>query len=170
MAELEAAYRLVHLWRAADPESLIDEVATEIQAVVSSGERGLSAALIERMPRLEIVACFGVGYDRIDVAACRGRGIPVTNTPDVLSRDVADLGLGLILMTLRRMAEADRFVRAGRMGRCRSAPASPARSSVFSGLGGSAWSWPSAPARPRWCPAITTARPEWMSTCRTSRP
>jgi D-3-phosphoglycerate dehydrogenase len=113
MAELEAAYRLVHLWRAADPESLIDEVAAEIQAVVSSGERGLSAALIERMPRLEIVACFGVGYDRIDVAACRGRGIPVTNTPDVLSRDVADLGLGLILMTLRRMAEADRFVRAG---------------------------------------------------------
>ena len=83
----------------------------EIRAVVTSGERGLSAALIERLPRLEMVACFGVGYDGIDIEACRARGIRVSNTPDVLSRDVADLGMGLMLTTLRRMAEADRYVR-----------------------------------------------------------
>lgn len=113
MAELDAAYRLVHLWQASSPEELIDSEGPEIRAIVSTGERGVSAALIDRLPRLEIVACFGVGYDGIDVEACRGRGIRVTNTPDVLSRDVADMGLGLILMTLRRMAEADRFVRRG---------------------------------------------------------
>lgn len=113
MAELDAAYRLVNLWQAVDPEAMIDSEGAEIRAIVSTGERGVSAALIDRLPRLEIVACFGVGYDGIDVGACKARGIRVTNTPDVLSRDVADMGLGLILMTLRRMAEADRFVRRG---------------------------------------------------------
>lgn len=113
MAELEAAYSLAHLWQATDPEALIDNAGAEIRAIVTTGERGASAALIDRLPRLEIVACFGVGYDGIDVEACRKRGIRVTNTPDVLSRDVADMGLGLILMTLRRMGEADRFVRRG---------------------------------------------------------
>lgn len=113
MAELDAAYRLVNLWQASDPEAMIDSEGPEIRAIVSTGERGVSAALIDRLPRLEIVACFGVGYDGIDVGACHARGIRVTNTPDVLSRDVADMGLGLILMTLRRMAEADRFVRRG---------------------------------------------------------
>ena len=113
MAEIDAAYRLVHLWQAANAEELIDSDGPEIRAIVTTGERGASAALIERLPRLEIIACFGVGYDGIDVEACRARGIRVTNTPDVLSRDVADMGLGLILMTLRRMAEADRFVRRG---------------------------------------------------------
>jgi lactate dehydrogenase-like 2-hydroxyacid dehydrogenase len=113
MAELDAGYRLVHLWQAASPEEVIDSDGPEIRAIVTTGERGASAALIERLPRLEVIACFGVGYDGIDVEACRARGIRVTNTPDVLSRDVADMGLGLILMTLRRMAEADRFVRRG---------------------------------------------------------
>ncbi len=111
MAELEAAYRLIHLWQADDPETLIENEGAEIQGVVTSGERGLSAAMIDRLPRLEMVACFGVGYDGIDVEACRARSIRVSNTPDVLSRDVADLGMGLMLATLRRMAEADRYVR-----------------------------------------------------------
>ena len=114
MAELEAAYRLIHFWQASEPETLLDAEGPEVRAIVTTGERGASAQLMDRLPRLEIVACFGVGYDGIDVAACKARGVRVTNTPDVLSRDVADMGLGLILMTLRRMAEADRFVRAGR--------------------------------------------------------
>lgn len=113
MAELEAAYRLIHLWQANEPEAVIEDEGGEVRAVVTSGERGLSAALIERLPRLEMVACFGVGYDGIDVEACRARGIRVSNTPDVLSRDVADLGMGLMLATLRRMVEADRYVRNG---------------------------------------------------------
>ncbi len=113
MAELEAAYRLIHLWQAVDPEAVVENEGGEVRAVVTSGERGLSAALIERLPRLEMVACFGVGYDGIDVEACRKHGIRVSNTPDVLSRDVADLGMGLMLATLRRMVEADRYVRNG---------------------------------------------------------
>lgn len=114
MAELENAYRLVHLWQASNPEALLEAEGPEVRAIVTTGERGASAALINRLPRLEIAACFGVGYDGIDVAACKARGIKITNTPDVLSRDVADMGLGLILMTLRQMALADRFVRAGK--------------------------------------------------------
>lgn len=114
MAELEERYRLVHLWQASNPEALIEAEGPEIRAVVTTGERGASAELINRLPRLEIAVCFGVGYDGIDVAACQARGIPITNTPDVLSKDVADMGLGLILMTLRQMALADRFVRAGK--------------------------------------------------------
>lgn len=114
MAELEASYRLVHLWQATEPEALLEAEGRAIRAIVTTGERGASARLMDRLPGLEIVACFGVGYDGIDVEACKARGVRVTNTPDVLSRDVADMGLGLILMTLRRMAEADRFVRAGK--------------------------------------------------------
>lgn len=114
MAELDAAYKLVHLWQASNPEALLEEEGPEVRAIVTTGERGASAELINRLPRLEIAACFGVGYDGIDAGACKARGIRITNTPDVLSKDVADMGLGLILMTLRRMALADRFVRAGK--------------------------------------------------------
>lgn len=113
MAQLEQEFRLVHLSSSPDPEALIEAEGGEIRGIVSTGERGVSAALINRLPRLEIVACFGVGYDGIDVGACRQRDVRVTNTPDVLSKEVADMGIGLILMTLRRLAEADRFVRRG---------------------------------------------------------
>ena len=113
MAQLEQEFRLVHLSSSPDPEALIEAESGDIRGIVSTGERGVSAALIDRLPRLEIVACFGVGYDGIDVGACRQRDVRVTNTPDVLSKEVADMGIGLILMTLRRLAEADRFVRRG---------------------------------------------------------
>lgn len=113
MAQLEDEFRLVHLANASDPEALIEAEGDAIRGIVSTGERGVSAALIDRLPRLEIVSCFGVGYDGIDVEACRQRAVRVTNTPDVLSKEVADMGIGLILMTLRRLAEADRFVRRG---------------------------------------------------------
>lgn len=113
MAELEAAYRLLHLWQAEDQEALLAAEAENIRAIVTTGERGAGTALINRLPNLEIVACFGVGVDGIDVQTCKARGVPVSNTPDVLSRDVADLGMGLILATLRRIVIADRFVKAG---------------------------------------------------------
>jgi lactate dehydrogenase-like 2-hydroxyacid dehydrogenase len=114
MAQLEAAYALHHLWQAPDREAFLEEVAPRIRAIVTTGERGASAELIDRLPALEIVACFGVGYDGIDVEACRRRGVPVTNTPDVLTEDVADMGLALTLCVLRRIVEGDRWVREGR--------------------------------------------------------
>ena len=71
------------------------------------------AVPLELLPNLRIVANFGVGYDRIDVAACAERGVVVTNTPGVLDEATADLAFALILATRRRVVEGDRLVRAG---------------------------------------------------------
>jgi lactate dehydrogenase-like 2-hydroxyacid dehydrogenase len=123
MAELERAYTLHHLWQAGDDrERLLAEVAPRVRAIVTTGERGATAELIGRLPALEVVACFGVGTDAIDHAACRARAIPVTNTPDVLTEDVADMGLALMLAVLRRLVAGDRWVRDGRWARDGSMP------------------------------------------------
>ena len=114
MAQLEASYRLHHLSQAEDPDRLVREAGAEIRAIVTNGERGASEALIERLPRLEIIACFGVGYDAVDIAACSRRAIAVTNTPDVLTEDVADMGMALLLGVLRGVQRGDRWIREGR--------------------------------------------------------
>jgi lactate dehydrogenase-like 2-hydroxyacid dehydrogenase len=79
-----------------------------------AGAAGADAALIAALPNLEIIANFGVGYDWVDVPAAKARGIPVTNTPDVLTDEVADLAMALILDSARQISRADRFVRAGK--------------------------------------------------------
>jgi lactate dehydrogenase-like 2-hydroxyacid dehydrogenase len=81
---------------------------------VNGGHQGLDAAVLEKLPALEIVASFGVGYDHIDAIAMARRGVVVTNTPDVLTEEVADLALGLLLATVRRLPQAERFLREGR--------------------------------------------------------
>jgi glyoxylate reductase len=73
-------------------------------------------ALLERAPGLRVVACATVGYEHVDVDACRERGIVVTNTPDVLTDATADLTLALILATVRRLPQAERSLRAGEFG------------------------------------------------------
>ncbi len=89
-------------------------VAPRIRAIAGGGEARVDAALLARLPALEMISVFGVGYDGVDVAAAHARGVPVTNTPDVLTEEVADLGLGLLLSVARRIPQADRFVREGR--------------------------------------------------------
>ncbi|HVZ14701.1 MAG TPA: 2-hydroxyacid dehydrogenase [Bauldia sp.] len=74
----------------------------------------VDAAMLDRMPKLEILASFGVGYDGVDVAQAAARGIVVTNTPDVLTEEVADTTLGLLLMTVRELSAAERYLRAGK--------------------------------------------------------
>lgn len=69
--------------------------------------------LIASLPHLEIISVFGVGYDGVPLAPCRARGIHVTNTPDVLTDDVADIASALVLMTSRLLGKAERFTRAG---------------------------------------------------------
>jgi lactate dehydrogenase-like 2-hydroxyacid dehydrogenase len=113
-AELESACTVHRLWQAADRQAFLAELAPRIGIVVTTGGAGASRALIERLPSLRLIACFGVGVDAIDLAAARERGIAVTNTPDVLTDDVADLAMGLIIAALRGIAAADRYVRAGR--------------------------------------------------------
>jgi lactate dehydrogenase-like 2-hydroxyacid dehydrogenase len=85
-----------------------------IRAIATRGRERTDAALIERLPALEIVANFGVGYDSIDLAAASRRGIVVTNTPDVLDDEVADYAVGLLLATVRTIPQADRWLRAGK--------------------------------------------------------
>lgn len=85
-----------------------------IRALIANGESRVSAGLIECLPDLQVIVVFGVGYDGIDVEAARARGIAVTHTPDVLTDDVADFAMTLLLGTARRIARADRFVREGR--------------------------------------------------------
>jgi lactate dehydrogenase-like 2-hydroxyacid dehydrogenase len=85
-----------------------------IRAVCGSGESKVPADLIAQLPALEIISIMGVGYDGVDVAAAKARGILVTHTPDVLNDDVADLALALALNIARRIPQADRYVREGR--------------------------------------------------------
>jgi lactate dehydrogenase-like 2-hydroxyacid dehydrogenase len=85
-----------------------------IRGVASAGKGRVDGNLIGRLPALEIIANFGVGTERVDLAAARQRGIVVTNTPGVLTDEVADLAMGLLLATVRRIPEAQRFLRAGR--------------------------------------------------------
>ena len=112
-ARLEADYTVHRLWQAPDRGAFVRDVAPRIEVLVTTGGAGAARALIEQLPRLRLIACFGVGVDAIDLAAARERGVAVTNTPDVLTDDVADLAIGLMLAALRGIATADRYVRAG---------------------------------------------------------
>jgi D-3-phosphoglycerate dehydrogenase len=114
LAPMAEHYTLHLLYAAADPEALLARHAATIRGIVTKGEIGASAALMERLPRLGIVACYGVGVDAIDRPWCAAHGIPVTNTPDVLTEDVADMAFALLLGAARRIPAADAWVRQGR--------------------------------------------------------
>ncbi len=88
-------------------------VAPRIRAIAASGGSTVTAALMDQLPALEIIAVMGVGYDGIDVAAAKARGVIVTHTPGVLNDDVADLALALMLDVARGISAADRYVRDG---------------------------------------------------------
>jgi lactate dehydrogenase-like 2-hydroxyacid dehydrogenase len=105
----------VHRLPEKDAEGAVAALASRLRAIaVSSVTDRVDAALMARLPRLEIVSTFGVGYDHIDAAWAGARGIVVTNTPDVLTEEVADTALGLLLCTAREFVEAERYLRAGK--------------------------------------------------------
>lgn len=106
-SELERRYR-VH------GKDKLDQVAQNVRAIVTNSHSGPDAALIDRLPNLEIIASASVGYDGIAVSHAQSKGIPVTNTPDVLNNDVADLAVALMIVTARKLVPADRYVREGR--------------------------------------------------------
>lgn len=114
LTSLGQAYKAHHLWQAPDRDALLAEVRDRARAIVTSGGAGADAKLVNALPKAEIIACFGVGYDAIDLDAVKARSIPVTNTPDVLTDDVADLALALILDSQRRISRGDRYVRSGK--------------------------------------------------------
>ncbi len=94
-------------------DAVIASEAGEIRGLATKGKLKVDGAFMDRLPKLEIISNFGVGYDTVDAAAAAERGIIVTNTPDVLNEEVADLALGLLLATVRELPQADRYVRAG---------------------------------------------------------
>ena len=106
-----------------DPALLARSEAASIAGVAVSGP--FDAAMIEHLPALEIVSSFGVGYDDIDTAAAAARGVTVTNTPDVLNEEVADTAIGLLLNTVRRLPQAENWLREGRWKREGSFPLTP---------------------------------------------
>jgi lactate dehydrogenase-like 2-hydroxyacid dehydrogenase len=97
-----------------DLERLTPDVAAKARgmAITYNTVRG-DAKTLGRFPKLEIVACFGVGYDHVDAGYARDHNMMVTNTPDVLTEEVADIAMGLLIATLREFVKADRYLRAG---------------------------------------------------------
>jgi len=114
IAYLEGKYRLHKWWTIEDKETFLREHGATVRGIVTSGRFGATKTLIDSLPALEVINSFGVGYDPIDIDAAQARNVVVTNTPGVLDDCVADTALALILGVSRRIAEADRFVRAGR--------------------------------------------------------
>jgi hydroxypyruvate reductase len=105
--ELAAKYKL-------HSKADFEKVCGIVRGAVTNGHSGPPPEMIDRMPKLQIIASASVGYDGIPVEYARSKGIPVTNTPDVLNDDVADLAIGLMIMTARRLVASDKYVRAGR--------------------------------------------------------
>lgn len=104
---------LVRWAQLSDSQAWLQQHAHRVQVVITNGVTGLPAGCAEALQSLRLIACNGVGYDAIDLEWARQRGIAVSNTPDVLSADVADLALSLLLAVYRQIPQADRFVRQG---------------------------------------------------------
>jgi lactate dehydrogenase-like 2-hydroxyacid dehydrogenase len=104
-------FRLVTIERA-DPALLTDEMKRTVQGVASSTR--ISADFIDALPNLQIIANFGVGYDAVDAAHAGRKDVMVTNTPDVLTEEVADTALGLLINTVRELPKAEAYLRQGR--------------------------------------------------------
>ncbi len=112
--KLEAEFTVHKYHSAEQPAALLSRVAGGVRAVVATAPDPVDSAMIHAIPGLEIVSCFAVGVDFVDLAAAAERGVVVTNTPEVLTDCVADLAMGLLIAASRRIVEGDGYVRAGR--------------------------------------------------------
>jgi len=110
---LSNRFEIHRYYNAEDKDALLDSIGDKIRVVGTNGHDGCSRKLMERLPNLEMIGCYGVGYDAIDIEAAREKEIRVTNTPDVLSDAVAELTVGLMISLARHIPQSDQFVRAG---------------------------------------------------------
>lgn len=92
--------------------NITDTASADVRGLIVPGGFTVHESLLSSLPGLEIISVFGVGYDGVPMILCQQRGIRVTNTPDVLTEDVADIATALVLMTSRRLGEAERHARA----------------------------------------------------------
>jgi lactate dehydrogenase-like 2-hydroxyacid dehydrogenase len=111
--ELARRFAVTHRFRRPPPDALSPELRARIRGVATEANRGADRALIAALPKLEVICVFGVGTDAVDLAAARERGVPVTHTPGILTDEVADLAVGLMLASARQIPFADRYVRDG---------------------------------------------------------
>jgi len=109
-----APFNLHSLAAAPNREAFLASIPHVRAMAVAAGVEPIDDALLRRFPQLEIISSFGVGYDHIDAHAAAKRGIVVTNTPDVLTEEVADTALGLLIATVRELPQAERHLRAGK--------------------------------------------------------
>jgi lactate dehydrogenase-like 2-hydroxyacid dehydrogenase len=113
MEALDGAFTTHRLWQADDKQALLAGIAGRVRGVVTRSVIGADAAMIAALPKLEIIAIFGVGADAVDLAAARKRGIRVTITSGVQTEDTADYGFGLLLALARKIVVGDRYIREG---------------------------------------------------------
>ena len=114
IGDLIGARQPLHrLWLEPNPDLWLAEWGPRIRAIAAAGHVRADEAYMRRFPSLEIISSFGVGYDHIDAKAAARLGIIVTNTPGVLDDEVADTALGLMLMAVRQLPQAERYLRAG---------------------------------------------------------
>jgi len=111
---IESRTILHRLWREPEPEAALARIAPNIRAIAATGHPPkIDANLMSRLPRLEIVSSFGVGYDHVDAAWAGEHGVVVAHTPGVLDAETADTGMALALMAVRQYPQAERYLRAG---------------------------------------------------------
>lgn len=110
---LAAAYDVHLLAGEADPKAFLARAGADFVGAVTNAALGIDGATIAALPNLKVISSFGVGFDKVDVAAARARGIPVGYTPDVLNDCVADTAFGLVIDAARRFTDSDRYLRRG---------------------------------------------------------
>ncbi len=113
MDALGARFTLHQAGSAPDLAALRAGIGPRIRGIAAAAQSPIDGPLMDALPNLEIVASLGVGYDTVDAEGARARGIVVTHTPDVLTDEVADIALGLLLATVRELPAAERHLRAG---------------------------------------------------------
>jgi lactate dehydrogenase-like 2-hydroxyacid dehydrogenase len=110
---LDEAFTVHRVWQAPDRDAALDGVRDKAIGIAAFGHNKVDGALLDRLPRARIVSLMSVGYDAIDIAAASARGVAITNTPDVLTDDVADLAMALTIAASRQVVAGDRYVRSG---------------------------------------------------------
>lgn len=110
---LEEAFAMHRYFEASDKACFLADVGPNVRGIATRGDLGADRTMIDACPNLEVISVYGVGYDAVDLSACEQRGIRVTNTPDVLTKDVADLGVAMMLAQTRGILGAEQWVRNG---------------------------------------------------------
>ncbi|MBN9669653.1 2-hydroxyacid dehydrogenase [Roseibium aggregatum] len=110
--KLDAAFTVHRLYDADDPEAMLAEIGDKIRGVALSWSK-IDTAFLEKVPNAEIIASFGVGYDHVDTDDCLAADVMVTHTPDVLTDEVADTAIGLMIMAIRELGQAEQWLRDG---------------------------------------------------------